>query len=508
MLALTACAGNDNGSPNQQPPPNITVTISPPTPTVAIGNTIKFSASVDGTSDQKVIWSASAGSITPAGVFTPPKTIGDVTVTATSEVSSSAAASVLVSVTSASKVQISINPPVATLGLGGVLQFTATVTGSSNKGVTWATNNGTITDTGFFTAPDRLATVNVLARSNADPTVTASVQVNVVDSGPLVTISPAGATLAVNAQQQFTASVTNTTNTRVTWSATGGTITQDGLFTAGTTPGTFHVTATSQADNTRSATVLVLIQPVTVSVTPSTLTMVEGTQAQFTAKVIGTSNTSVTWSASDGIIDSTGLFTAPMTAETVTITATSKADNTTKGTATVTVQASTDDVYNFENGIPTVWSPQLSATAPAGQKFLGQLATNQTATLSLAGLTQHTSLQITFDLYVIGGWDANKPFTVSVDGTTQFSQTFSNITGTNQSFPDGGSHDPGFGSASQNSLGYTFTPPILFNDTIYHITLNVPHTASTTTIVYKSDLDGTIAQMAWGLDNVEVKAVP
>lgn len=58
-----------------------------------------------------------------------------------------------------------------------------------------------------------------------------------------VTVSPATVTLAPGDTQQFTATVTGTTNTAVTWSASGGTITSNGLYTAGSATGNFSVTA-------------------------------------------------------------------------------------------------------------------------------------------------------------------------------------------------------------------------------------------------------------------------
>ena len=66
--------------------------------------------------------------------------------------------------------------------------------------------------------------------------------------------------------QKFTATVTNTTNTAVTWAVSGGsaygTIDQTGLYTAPSAvpAGPVTVTATSQADTTKSGNATVDIQ--------------------------------------------------------------------------------------------------------------------------------------------------------------------------------------------------------------------------------------------------------
>jgi Abnormal spindle-like microcephaly-assoc'd, ASPM-SPD-2-Hydin len=76
-----------------------------------------------------------------------------------------------------------------------------------------------------------------------------------------VSISPTTATVASGGTQQFSALVTNTSNTAVTWSATSGTVSTTGLFTAPTVTATttVTVTATSVADNTKSASATVTV---------------------------------------------------------------------------------------------------------------------------------------------------------------------------------------------------------------------------------------------------------
>ncbi|HET9742315.1 MAG TPA: hypothetical protein VFQ00_06175 [Terriglobales bacterium] len=80
-----------------------------------------------------------------------------------------------------------------------------------------------------------------------------------------VTVSPQGAKLAPSGTQQFTATVSGTSNTGVTWSvpAGSGTVSSTGLYTAPGTPPSpsdFNVTATSVADATKSGTALITVE--------------------------------------------------------------------------------------------------------------------------------------------------------------------------------------------------------------------------------------------------------
>jgi hypothetical protein len=181
----------------------------------------------------------------------------------------------------------------------------------------------------------------VRATSVADPTKSAAATVTVtVPVVVSVSIAPTTASLITGATQQFTATVTGSSNTAVTWTATGGTVSTTGLYTAPGTAGTFTVTATSVADPTQSAAATVTVTVpvvVSVSISPTTAALITGATQQFTATVTGSSNTAVTWSATGGTVSSTGLYTAPGTAGTFTVTATSVADPTKSASARVTV---------------------------------------------------------------------------------------------------------------------------------------------------------------------------
>ena len=89
--------------------------------------------------------------------------------------------------------------------------------------------------------------------TSADALVITTREPIVVDVTPSFGFTNTGGTL------QFTATVTGTTDQRVSWnvSGSGNTISATGLLTAGSTQGTFAVTATSLADTTSSDTAFV-----------------------------------------------------------------------------------------------------------------------------------------------------------------------------------------------------------------------------------------------------------
>jgi hypothetical protein len=148
----------------------------------------------------------------------------------------------------------------------------------------------------------------------------------------------------------------------VNWAVTGGnangTIDSTGKYTApasGTTPETFTVTATSQSDTTNSDSAAVNILAASVTVSPNTTVnlwpTVTGWSAQtqqFTAAVVATDQTvawAVTGGSANGSVDPTGLYTAPAlpvpSPALVTVTATSVADPSKTGAATVNIQTPT-----------------------------------------------------------------------------------------------------------------------------------------------------------------------
>jgi hypothetical protein len=142
-----------------------------------------------------------------------------------------------------------------------------------------------------------------------------------------------------------------------------GSISTAGLYTAPASiagPQTVTVSATSVADSSvaAGATVSLAPPPISVALTPGSVTLAPAQTQAFTAAVTGTSNNTVTWSLSPavGSVSAAGLYTAPTTVpypNTVTITATSVADPTKSASAGVTI-------------VPVVGTTYYLAPAAAG----------------------------------------------------------------------------------------------------------------------------------------------
>lgn len=119
--------------------------------------------------------------------------------------------------------------------------------------------------------------------------------VNVPTTGT-VTLTPTSAFLYPGQTATFTGTVNG--GGTVNYTATGGTITSSGLYTAGTTAGAFSVVATNAADSTKSATVPVTVAvPVAVAFTtqPQSVTSGVGLNATFTVAATGTGPLSYQW---------------------------------------------------------------------------------------------------------------------------------------------------------------------------------------------------------------------
>lgn len=162
--------------------------------------------------------------------------------------------------------RVHIQPLLPSLRVGKQLQFSATTAGLSPSGVTWNVLIPTVGSsidpaTGLFTAGSASGTVRVVAASLANPNLKSQTIVTILPDVQ-ITVSPASATISVGTSATFTAHVAGGSQL-ATWTATGGSIPPGpslvAIYTAGSTPGTYSVTATSVDDPSKSQTMQVVV---------------------------------------------------------------------------------------------------------------------------------------------------------------------------------------------------------------------------------------------------------
>ena len=283
-------------------------------------------AQVTGTPTANVVWSIkegkgalSPGPAASAILYLPPAVSGFYHVVATSADDPTVSAQASIQVLPA----LSLAPAAATLEPGAVLPFLA-VTAPGVRPEFFPTGGtvqaGAGTGQYLYTAPAAPGSYALVARDAATPAVTASSAITVINAVQ-VTITPAAITMATGSSLPFSAAVTGAGDTSVTWTVqeggAGGGITpgaDDGpaVYTAPNVTGTFHVTATSVADPSRSATATVDV-PSAFVINPSAPAVLTGATVAFTALAAG--NPAVLWSLpggpGTGSIDALGTYTAP-----------------------------------------------------------------------------------------------------------------------------------------------------------------------------------------------------
>jgi hypothetical protein len=186
-----------------------------------------------------------------------------------------------------------------------------------------------------------------------------------VDSGKAtriavsVAVSQAGGTAMINSTEQFSASVTGTSNQGVTWDVNGiaggnsalGTISANGLYTAPAAVPSPGPTVTIHADSVAVAAAgsgVLIISSTQVGVLPSTPSLLPGATQKFTASVQDVPNARVTWfvngvpggNSTTGTIGPDGTYVAPVSAtpyQTVQITAVYSSDASGSGSAIATI---------------------------------------------------------------------------------------------------------------------------------------------------------------------------
>ena len=305
VSSFLGCGGLVGSSPSQPPPSSVTVSVSPTSASMLLGEPQTFTATVTNSTNTAVTWSVNGipggnsafGTISATGVYTSPGDLpasGPVTVQATSVADNSKSATAQVTVTS--DISVSVSPQAMPVELGAARPFAATVNsvGNPDRGVTWIVSGigcagatcGTVDSSGTYTAPQVLTAppnVSLTAISIADPSKSGVGTITVTSTFSLTLTGPAS--VNAGAEATYTATLVPAVNSNpirtISWGVSGsgctgaacGTISSSGAYTAPAIPPSptkVQITATPTADPTKVASVSVAIIPVVgVSVSPT-----------------------------------------------------------------------------------------------------------------------------------------------------------------------------------------------------------------------------------------------
>ncbi len=307
------------------------IVVSPATASVQPSGTRQFSVTGvwtnGGSGAPAVNWSATGGAVSASGLFTAGSVPGTYRVIAVQSGGTLADTSV-VTVSSATPqlTAITVSPGTASVGVGAGQQFTVAGTwtngGTGVPAVSWSATGGTISSTGAYVAGQTVGTYRVIARELGG-TLADTADVTVTSQSPqliAIAVAPKPATMSTGTVQQFTVTGTwtngGTSTPSVNWTATGGTVTSNGRYTAGSTPGTYRVVATQQGGTISDTAVVTLITPVltALAIAPDPATVPGGANQQFAVTGTWSDGVSrpvpVTYSATGGTVSTSGLYTA------------------------------------------------------------------------------------------------------------------------------------------------------------------------------------------------------
>jgi len=343
-------------------PQAISVTVTPSSGSVMLGNQLPFTAAVKNGSDSAVTWSvngvagggAQTGTITTGGVYTAPVDLpipANLTVTATSHADVSKSGTAVVTVQS----DVSISLPsgggtgAMPVELGATHAFLAVVSSGvhPDKSVLWSVSGpacpllcGSVDASGNYTAPQILPTspnVTLTARSVADSSRQVSATITITSNFLLQLNVPSS--VPVSSTATFIAALQpvpgSNPSTVLSWrlsgsgcdgvlcgtlsvvterSAGGNATAASASYTApiaSPAPDSIVVTVTPLADPSKAVQQQFSIQGVSagisVSVSPGTATLAINHHLTLTAQVSGTANASVTWNVNGVAGGSVGL---------------------------------------------------------------------------------------------------------------------------------------------------------------------------------------------------------
>jgi uncharacterized protein (DUF1800 family) len=395
------------------------ITLSPGYTSIGVGGKVQYTATVTGLSSATVTWSVSGkvggnstnGTVTPTGLYTAPATVpaNGVTVSA---LGSDGKTMGIVYVDVAP-----IGPPITAIAPNPIQvgSFTVTLTGTGFQSGAVANCNGIALNTTFINAttlkasgwqgPAQAGVFQVRNPSSLyGPSFTAQF---VTGSGAAQAISPTTAQVKLGATQQFTSAGATA------WTATAGSITSNGLYTAPSTmPASATVTVKATGPNGSASATVTLINGTPQLISPTAVSLNLGATQQFT------SSGATSWTATAGTVSSSGLYTAPNVlpaSSSVTVTATGPNGS---AKATVTLLPPTPVITSVGSGpLPLgIFTTSVNGTgfiSSSVAKLNGTplSTTFSNGTLTATGFYGHSG---TASLTVSNGTATSQPFSVQV----------------------------------------------------------------------------------------------
>jgi enterochelin esterase-like enzyme len=443
VIATAAGGKADTSDVTVSPPDLLTLNLLPGVVDLMPGQTIQFSAGAlwsDGaTSLPPLTWTATGGAITASGLYTAGSIAGTWRVIVAQTGGTVADTSLVsVSVTPPPPPTLSsldLSPATVTLATGGVEQFAVFALWSNGSTatppVTWSATGGAITSTGRYTAGAVPGLYRVIATHTGGTRAdTSAIQISAPVTLTSLTVAPGTVSLLPSANQQFslTAAWSNgsTAVPPVTWTATGGTVSSGGLYSAGSVIGTWRVIATQQG-GTKADTAVVSIlgsppPPPTLSslvLSPSSASVATGGTRQFTLSATWSDGSTtvppIAWTATGGTVSGGGLYTAGSVAGTWRVIATQQG-GTKADTAAVTVTSAPPPTLSS-----LVLSPSSTSVAVAGTRQFTLNATwsDGSTTVPAVNWTATGGTVSTGGLYTAGSATGNFRVIVTQQGGTK-----------------------------------------------------------------------------------------
>jgi trimeric autotransporter adhesin len=396
--------------------PVASITISPPAPTVIVGQTTQLSATLKDANGNVLTGRVVAWSSASTGIATINPTNGLVTgvaagtsvITATS---GTVSAQVTVTVNTPPASSVVISPSVANVYVGGTVQLTAVVTDANGNPITGAQVTYTSSTAGVATVTSGGLVTGVapgtalITGKSGTATGAAAVNVTLVPV-KTITITPSPDTVLAGATSQLTATAYDSagnvlTGRPITWTSgnsSQATVSATGLVNTApsvtiTANRTVSIFAASGSAQGVGSVVIRAAGIASVTVSPAADTILQGGTKQLTATVVDSNGNTVTrtisWTSANSSIaavSGTGLVTGGADTGTTTITATVgtvSGTNSTYVTQTATTGVSVSLSPSNDTLVVAATGGQANATTtPAGRTVTWSSSNTAVATIN------------------------------------------------------------------------------------------------------------------------------